>query len=436
MIYLIYSLVVTFLEIICADIIVNAFCSKRCNNKWFNIAMYTLMWGLVFVTCNLNYVNSRFVLKIAIIILIFTLIMYVVYQISIIQSIVLASLFETLDLLLDYLILIIVEYILGYFLPAQDGFSIAQNVMVVVSKSLLFMAVIIIRNIFGRRKTDMLNFREWMKFLVCPFVTICVLCTVYYESGGIKSFQSDISNLIIIIGLVVINVAQYYMLNDTLENQARLRENDRMMMEMKSQRELYESISDNYEKQRNMAHEYKNHLLCIEALASKKDYDNLKKYVSKLCGKFDGVFYAIDTNNPIINAVVNTKYQEAIDNETLLSFLVDDLYGIRVEDEDMVVILSNLLNNALEACKKCNERIIRFKALRENGKIIISVENSCNEKATYRDGQIVTTKTDNPEQHGIGIKNVINIVNKYNGEYVIKSDDNKFLFSIAIPEKG
>ena len=436
MIYLIYSLVVTFLEIICADIIVNAFCSKRCNNKWFNIAMYTLMWGLVFVTCNLNYVNSRFVLKIAIIILIFTLIMYVVYQISIIQSIVLASLFETLDLLLDYLILIIVEYILGYFLPAQDGFSIAQNVMVVVSKSLLFMAVIIIRNIFGRRKTEMLNFREWMKFLVCPFVTICVLCIVYYESGGIKSFQSDISNLIIIIGLVVINVAQYYMLNDTLENQARLRENDRMMMEMKSQRELYESISDNYEKQRNMAHEYKNHLLCIEALASKKDYDNLKKYVSKLCGKFDGVFYAIDTNNPIINAVVNTKYQEAIDNETLLSFLVDDLYGIRVEDEDMVVILSNLLNNALEACKKCNERIIRFKALRENGKIIISVENSCNEKATYRDGQIVTTKTDNPEQHGIGIKNVINIVNKYNGEYVIKSDDNKFLFSIAIPEKG
>ena len=221
MIYLIYSLVVTFLEIICADIIVNAFCSKRCNNKWFNIAMYTLMWGLVFVTCNLNYVNSRFVLKIAIIILIFTLIMYVVYQISIIQSIVLASLFETLDLLLDYLILIIVEYILGYFLPAQDGFSIAQNVMVVVSKSLLFMAVIIIRNIFGRRKTEMLNFREWMKFLVCPFVTICVLCTVYYESGGIKSFQSDISNLIIIIGLVVINVAQYYMLNDTIKTQKR-----------------------------------------------------------------------------------------------------------------------------------------------------------------------------------------------------------------------
>ncbi|MGN0340849.1 MAG: sensor histidine kinase [Lachnospira sp.] len=436
MILLIYSLTVLALEMVCVDIFFNAFCAKRRNNKWFNIAMYVLMWGTSFVICNLNYLRNRLALKIVMVILIITLFMYVVYRINIIQSIVLASLFETIDLLFDFLISVIVVQVIGNLLSIQGDFDAAGNVIVVVGKSLLFISVLIIRNIFGKENAEALNFKEWIKFLVCPFVTICILCAVCYESGGFRSFQSDISNLMIVIGLVVINIAQYYMLNDTLKSQARLRENDRMVMEMESQRKLYESISDNYEKQRNMAHEYKNHLLCVEALASKKDYDNLKKYVSRLCGKFDGVFYAIDTNNPIINAVVNTKYQEAIDNETLLSFLVDDLYGIRVDDEDMVVILSNLLNNALEACKKCDERIIRFKALREKGKIIISVENSCNEKATYKDGQIVTTKTDNPEQHGIGIKNVINIVNKYNGEYVIKSDDNKFLFSIVIPEKG
>lgn len=436
MIHLIYSLTVIALETVCIDIFFSAFGTKRRNNKWFNFAMYTLMWGLGFAVCNLNYVKNRLALKILMVVLMFTLIMYVVYRINIIESIVLASLFETLDLLLDFLVSVIVVQVIGTLLSIQSDLDVAGNVIVIAGKSLLFLFVIIIGKSFAREKAETLDFKEWIKFLVCPFVTICIMCAVCYESGGIKNLQSDISNLIIVIGLVVINVAQYYMLNDTIKTQTRLRENDRMMMEMESQRELYESISDNYEKQRNMAHEYKNHLLCIEALAGKKDYDNLKKYVSRLCGKFNGVFYAIDTNNPIINAVVNTKYQEAMNNETLLSFLVDDLYGIRVDDEDMVVILSNLLDNALEACKKCDERIIRFKALRENGKIIISVENSCNEKATYRDGQIVTTKTDNPEQHGIGIKNVINIVNKYNGEYVIKSDDNKFLFSIVIPEKG
>ena len=434
MIHLIYSLTVIVLETVCIDIFFSAFGTKRRNSKWLNITLYALMLGLVYVIS--SSLRNNIFLKIMSIALIIALVMYLVYRIDILKCIVMSVLFEALDGLWDSLILLIGEQTLGNISSIQSDLDIAGNVIIVVSKSLLFLSVIVIRNICGRERAETLNFTDWVKFLVCPVVTIFAMCAVCYEFGGIRNLQSDISNLIIVIGLVVINASQYYMLNDTLKNHARLRENDRMMMEMESQRKLYESISDNYEKQRNMAHEYKNHLLCIEALAGKKDYDNLKKYVAKLCGKFNGVFYAIDTNNPIINAVVNTKYQEAIDNETLLSFLVDDLYGIRVEDEDMVVILSNLLNNALEACKKCNERIIRFKALRENGKIIISVENSCNEKATYRDGQIVTTKTDNPEQHGIGIKNVINIVNKYNGEYVIKSDDNKFLFSIVIPEKG
>lgn len=434
MIHLIYSLTVIVLETVCIDIFFSAFGTKRRNSKWLNIALYALMGGLLYVIS--SSLRNNIFLKIMSIALIIALVMYLVYRIDILKCIVMSVLFEAIDGLWDSLILLIGEQTLGNISSIQSDLDIAGNVIIVVSKSLLFLSVIVIRNICGRERAETLSFTDWVKFLVCPVVTIFAMCAVCYEFGGIRNLQSDISNLIIVIGLVVINASQYYMLNDTLKNHARLRENDRMMMEMESQRKLYESISDNYEKQRNMAHEYKNHLLCIEALAGKKDYDNLKKYVAKLCGKFNGVFYAIDTNNPIINAVVNTKYQEAMDNETLSSFLVDDLYGIRVDDEDMVVILSNLLDNALEACKKCDERIIRFKALRENGKIIISVENSCNEKATYRDGQIVTTKTDNPEQHGIGIKNVINIVNKYNGEYVIKSDDNKFLFSIVIPEKG
>ena len=144
--------------------------------------------------------------------------------------------------------------------------------------------------------------------------------------------------------------------------------------------------------------------------------------------------YAINTNNPIINAVVNTKYQEAVENEILLSFLVDDLSDLKVDDEDMVVILSNLLNNALEACKKCDERIIRLKIISEDGDILISVENNCNVTVTSDKGSFMTTKTDNPEEHGIGIKNVINLVEKYNGTYTIKSDDKKFVFSIVIPK--
>ena len=53
-----------------------------------------------------------------------------------------------------------------------------------------------------------------------------------------------------------------------------------------------------------------------------------------------------------------------------------------------------------------------------------------------KNGQTVVVfirKKDEPEMHGIGIKNIIQIVEKYNGEYVIKNENNEFSFSIIIP---
>jgi hypothetical protein len=48
-------------------------------------------------------------------------------------------------------------------------------------------------------------------------------------------------------------------------------------------------------------------------------------------------------------------------------------------------------------------------------------------------GEIKTTKMLRTEEHGVGIKNIIEVIEKYNGSYVIKNDDEEFYFSIVIP---
>lgn len=376
------------------------------------------------------------VAKVLLIVLAISMVMCILYEINIIKSTVLSILFWALDCIFDYVIIVFMALILGDISTINDDTSAVGFIMVLASKSLLFIFSVIIKMTIGRKKSDILNIKEWLMFLICPFITICIFIGISYEFGGMKNYISDIVVLMVVTGMVVINMAEYYMISEIINSQVKLMESDRIRMEMESQKKLYDSISGNYEKQKSMAHEYKNHLQCIDTLIDKKEYDRLKEYVSTLCGKFDSVYYVINTNNPVINAVINTKYQEAIDNDILMSLQVDDLLDMVIDDDDMVVILSNLFNNAIEACKKCNDRIIRFKAVKENNGITISMENSCEGKLSYHDGQIVSTKTDNSEQHGIGIKNVINIVNKYNGEYVIKSDDKKFLFLIAIPENG
>ena len=144
---------------------------------------------------------------------------------------------------------------------------------------------------------------------------------------------------------------------------------------------------------------------------------------------------AIDTNNVIVNAILNTKYQEAEENKIVFVLRVNDLSGLRMEDEDIVTILSNLLNNAIEACKKCeiDRRILKLKFVNEDGMIKIGVRNTFDTPILYKNGEIQTTKLVKAEEHGVGIRNIIEIIDKYGGSYAIKNKNQEFFFSIIIP---
>lgn len=142
----------------------------------------------------------------------------------------------------------------------------------------------------------------------------------------------------------------------------------------------------------------------------------------------------INTNHVIINAILNTKYQEAISKQIVFVFRVNDLSNIGIEDEDLVVVLANLLNNAIEACEKCEEKkVIKFKFMIEDELIILSVKNTYNQPLVYDNDEIKTSKIVKPDEHGVGIKNVIRIVEKYRGEYVVQNNEKEFYFSIVIP---
>ena len=115
-------------------------------------------------------------------------------------------------------------------------------------------------------------------------------------------------------------------------------------------------------------------------------------------------------------------------------FRVNDLSRISLEDEDLVVILANLLNNAIEACEKCEDkRRIKFKFMLEDGLVILSIKNTYNHPLIYDNDEIKTSKEVTPDEHGVGIKNIIRIVEKYSGSYIIQHDEDEFYFSIMLP---
>jgi sensor histidine kinase regulating citrate/malate metabolism len=111
---------------------------------------------------------------------------------------------------------------------------------------------------------------------------------------------------------------------------------------------------------------------------------------------------------------------------------LNDLGDIRIKDEDIVTILANLLDNAIEACEKVTEgsRSIKFKFLLED-KITISVKNPMKGKIKIVDNYPMSTKQ-NWSGHGIGMHNIEMAVKKYNGEVNYSSYDGFFTYTIHI----
>ena len=135
-----------------------------------------------------------------------------------------------------------------------------------------------------------------------------------------------------------------------------------------------------------------------------------------------------------VKVVVWNRKNKLLNEQTLFIFQINDLSGIKMRDEDIVVILSNLLNNAIEACEKCSgKKVMKMKLVKEKDNIIISVKNTYDGKLNIKDGEIQTSKKYEIDEHGVGIKNIIEVITKYQGSYAIRNENNEFYFSVILP---
>ena len=107
-----------------------------------------------------------------------------------------------------------------------------------------------------------------------------------------------------------------------------------------------------YNEIKSIRHDMKNHLQCILSLIKKTKYDESQEYVEDMLeNKLDFVYQFIDTNNNIINVISNAKLT-LCRNEKIKTVINISSFRLEMDDSDICVILGNLFDNAIEACKK------------------------------------------------------------------------------------
>ena len=429
------DVIVLIIEIVSCYSFFDIFAIKRKRNK-SQVVLSVLMLIVLSRLC-IHFLKKYTIIKMLLMIVMIILAMWFLYEISFIKTLILVFFIESIITITDYIVIMILAKIYGDITTLGGASSLIGRLILILSRLILFAILIVISRISSKKRNnvtaDMSN-KEWIQFLIFPIFTICAVMLMV--NSVMKSYHSDIVPVyyIIAIGLIVLNLVVFHLISEILEHSRKMKEAQILRQQSIGQVGLYNSMRENYNIQRQRTHEYKNQIVCMDMLMKKKDYSKLEDYIGNISDGLDAQLDMVDTNNDVVNAILNAKYYEAIKNDVLFVLKINDLSDIKVSDEDIVTILSNLLDNAIEAAKQCDvgKRTVKIKLLSEDDVLSIAVTNAYKtEPMLTEDGYIRTTKN-NKEEHGWGIRNIVATLEKYNAEYIIDYKNGEFIFSIIM----
>lgn len=218
-----------------------------------------------------------------------------------------------------------------------------------------------------------------------------------------------------------------------MEQDAHFRE-ETIALQTKSnaQQESIEALSAAYAQQRKLSHDFRAHLDTLAAMLSQEncDIDMIQTYLNGLQTEQTKRLLLVNTHHTALDALLNQKALMAKNREIDIQFRVNDLSAVTINLVDLTVIISNTLDNAIEACEKlpAADRQIYVQLLLEDGELFYGVRNRTL-PVDLLPGRLPVTTKENPSYHGYGLQNVQSTLKKYNSVYALNYENGWFEFS-------
>lgn len=187
----------------------------------------------------------------------------------------------------------------------------------------------------------------------------------------------------------------------------------------------FKEIKEQYLEYRKLRHDFANHLRIIKEFEKS---EKLVKYTDEIQAHLDSTRITSYCENLTLDALFALKSTEARQKHIDIRYEICDLsHAGDISDFDMCTVAANLLDNAIEAAEKTDDKFIEFKIDKRIGKLVITVRNSSPEV----DGTLKTTKQDSMN-HGIGVSSIRTIAEKHNGDYAFKFDNDEYVSVVTM----
>ncbi len=371
-------------------------------NQYAIFSVLTSILGIILLSCGTSFV----------------------YRIKYFYVLPMMGFYMVLIYLYDFLILSFLGILLNrpdFAIYATSNLSSQRVLFLIISKSVLILGSLFIAKLY-------------FKFSLKRYAIV-----LFYLSESIILFymvmrtlsNADIDIFLLWLFLLLLNAAGIY---SAAQHSIAIEQKENNSIEKKKNKLLaedYKSLMSNYNHKRIFYHDLKNQYLVIKSYLEQEEYKKVEEYIKKMHSFSHEVEISTYTGIDILDLILSHKVYLAREQGSNVNIMAEPI-RLRLTEVEIVAIMSNILDNAIEACQevKENEKWIQV-VIRQIGDIsFIKIANSCIPPNNAESNVLMSRKKDH-EVHGIGLISVQSIVEKYGGAVDVNYGDEEFTIAIS-----
>lgn len=302
-----------------------------------------------------------------------------------------------------------------------------------------FMHVIISTVILGIIGYSVYRF----SYMITVWILLCFIWNHYHFFKEERIFSVIV--ILLYLGIIFLGVyyngtvaggigALIFVLLEYLLQRIMKREEDKTIVyQNKLMKQQMDEIENIYMTMRGWRHDYHNHIQSLKGYLSLNKVEQMKNYLNELETDLDSIDTLYHSGNLQLDSILNAKLAIAEKGQIRIHCDASIPPQLHVSDLDLCVILGNLLDNAIESCRKIkdpDERFIRVYIGILKKQLYISITNATSETVKQRTDHYFTTKRGD---HGHGLKRVDQVVKKYDGYLNRQNEPGIFATEIVLP---
>lgn len=388
------------------------------------------VWVLYFIWQVLigGYISLPAYVNVIISVLIASIICISTYKGAVLQKTVFSVLIIT--------IWVLIEFFVGYiFTLIGVNYEVPQHLGSVFSKVLTLILILILKKYFQNENIKNLPNVYNIVLLMIPIGSMYIVYNIFMLSvnvGNKKYVNSSLLSSVMILLLNIIVFKLYLSLSKEKELEKYNTVYEQQIELCNQHMQEKETVMMEY---RNARHDLKNHFIVIMELIDSGNNAEAMSYLRRLVNiEPFGTNEISRTGNIIVDSLVNAKYSLSIKRKIDFEADIHIPMQLHFRGADICILLGNIIDNAIEASEKISDkrRYIKFYMRYDSGTLIIAVVNAYDGKLIRnREGKLISNKED-AKSHGIGLASVQRIVDKYNGQIIIETEDEMFRIKIIL----